>query len=310
MAPREKLRPKLLKLVRRIHLYLGLLLVPWVVLFGITALSFNHPGMFRKLEGRMVPPPEFKELTGFAPWQAETIAQRVVDGMNENRTDGERFELETESSKFHGWALFVSPSPNGQNVVIVGLDRGMGIVTHRPAAPQSTKPPFMGQEVSVEGFRSADIAEQLQDLPQKLHLEAQAPFKPHPAVHPGLRFVVRDAQGKKWNVEQDLTTGKLDGRPREEGHRAATIELLESMHTQHHFPPSLGPTTFWALFADLTAFTMLMWALTGLVMWWQMRKLRIVGGIVLVTALGLAYVVMTSTASDLQFGAERASAEN
>src|SRR5262245_33925407 len=32
--------------VRRIHLYSGLFMFPWVMLYGITALLFNHPGAF------------------------------------------------------------------------------------------------------------------------------------------------------------------------------------------------------------------------------------------------------------------------
>ena len=33
---------KLHKAVRRVHLYLGLILIPWLFLYGVTALLFNH----------------------------------------------------------------------------------------------------------------------------------------------------------------------------------------------------------------------------------------------------------------------------
>ena len=39
-------RAQVLKLIRRIHLYAGLFLAPWVMLYGTTALLFNHPGDF------------------------------------------------------------------------------------------------------------------------------------------------------------------------------------------------------------------------------------------------------------------------
>lgn len=43
-----------LMLVRRSHLYFGLLLVPWALLYGITAYLFNHPTHFSSNETRTV----------------------------------------------------------------------------------------------------------------------------------------------------------------------------------------------------------------------------------------------------------------
>src|SRR6476661_6325569 len=34
-----------MRVVRRVHLYSGLFLFPWVMLYGFTALLFNHPGV-------------------------------------------------------------------------------------------------------------------------------------------------------------------------------------------------------------------------------------------------------------------------
>src|SRR5690606_40753847 len=67
-----------------------------------------------------------------------------------------------------------------------------------------------------------------------------------------LRFVAKDGDGTPWNVVYNLTTGSLDGRPTDEERHAPVVELLESLHKQHHFPANFGPTFYWALFADLT----------------------------------------------------------
>lgn len=37
----------LLLIVRRLHLYLGLFLLPWVVLFGLTSYPFSHPAQIQ-----------------------------------------------------------------------------------------------------------------------------------------------------------------------------------------------------------------------------------------------------------------------
>ena len=43
-------------------------------------------------------------------------------------------------------------------------------------------------------------------------------------------------------------------------------ELLAKLHTTHHYPLSVRATWFWALLADLTAITLVLWALSGLAM--------------------------------------------
>src|SRR5687768_13021395 len=35
-----------MKLLRRVHLYSGLFMTPWVFLYGLTAMLFNHPTWF------------------------------------------------------------------------------------------------------------------------------------------------------------------------------------------------------------------------------------------------------------------------
>jgi hypothetical protein len=45
-APRRSWVKALLHLVRRAHMYAGLFLLPWSVLYGVTAFLFNHPTAF------------------------------------------------------------------------------------------------------------------------------------------------------------------------------------------------------------------------------------------------------------------------
>ena len=43
---RRPIRKRVMHLVRRVHLYFGLFLFPWAVLYGVTAFLFNHPAVF------------------------------------------------------------------------------------------------------------------------------------------------------------------------------------------------------------------------------------------------------------------------
>jgi hypothetical protein len=276
--------------------------MPWVLLFGITALSFNHPTVGRGLDGQMIPPPQLKELTGFTGWQPGAVARDVVDKLN---IDGATYMLDTSSARFSGWPLFASKAPGGNEVIILGIDRGMAILTKRDEAPQSAPAPFSGKSIALPHYQLTRLASQLDGLHEKLGIETSGPLKPHPKIHPELRFVARDDAGTTWNVVYNLSTQELDGRKSSEARHAPFVELLESLHKQHHFPASFGPTFFWALFADLTALTLVFWAISGLFMWWQMKKFRLVGALFLGSAVILASLVMVSTSRDLSFGPER-----
>lgn len=300
--PNGRRLPSFFKIVRRVHLYMGLLMMPWVLLFGITALSFNHPTIGRGLVGRMVSPHELEALSGVRPWDPEVIANAVVHGLS----DGDaKYRLRSGSAHFQGWPLFSREAPGGAQVVIVGLDQGWAIFTQRKAIKESQPPPFFEKQIDLPEYKMATLATQLSNAHEKLGIEATGPLRPHPEIHPELRFVVDDSNRKTWNVIFDLSSGVLDGRAWNESRHAPFVELLESLHKQHHYPANFGSTFFWALFADLTALMLITWALTGLIMWWQMKRLRAVGLTVLVLALGLAAAVMTSTAGELTFGPER-----
>ena len=58
-------RQTALRWVRRTHLYLGLLMWPFVLLFAITGLSFNHPTVGRGLSVKRASASEVTADTGY-----------------------------------------------------------------------------------------------------------------------------------------------------------------------------------------------------------------------------------------------------
>ena len=85
-SPRTKPRswwPRQLKIVRRVHMYAGLLLLPWLLFFGISGLSFNHPNVGEDVRGQRLGPAELEQMTGLTPWPAAKVAQAVVAQLNQ-----------------------------------------------------------------------------------------------------------------------------------------------------------------------------------------------------------------------------------
>jgi len=290
-----------MKFVRRLHMYLGLLVFPWVLLFGISGALFNHPEIGRDIERREMSQEELTGLTGMKPWNPDEIAQRVVAQLNAGSSGGYALDPGAPSS-FSGWPLLATPSRSGgRHVLIVSLDGGGATVSTHAPEPKSDPAPFAGTTVELPEYRMAAVQDQVKELLPKLGIDAPGPLRAHPKIHPELHFRVRDANARAWNVVYDLGTGQLDGRPASPG-QLGFVELLGKLHTTHHFPVHGDMAWLFALFADITGITLALWALSGLAMWWQMKPTRVLGAIAITVAVAAAALVMRGTASEIQFG--------
>lgn len=286
------------RVVRRVHLYLGLFLWPFVLLFAITGLSFNHPTVGRGLQRVELGAEEVKRRTGFEPWDPATIAADVVRELNQR---GGRYTLSPEyAPRFDGWPLFAAPSEHGRQALLVSLGDGSATITDRPNARGEAAAPLVDGEIPLERYSIPALAERLTPLLERAPRPTTGPLRPHPTTHPELRFRVADATGTTWDVVYDLTARTVTGKkvgPREQ----PLVELLEAIHKQHHYPVERDAKWLWALFADATALTLIVWALSGLFMWFQLKRLRKPGAVVLALSLAVAAFVILGVATDLSF---------
>lgn len=291
----------MMKFVRRLHMYLGLLVFPWVLFFGMSGALFNHPEIGRDIERRALSQGELSQLTGMKPWDPEEIAQKVVAQLNAGSPGGYTLDSGAPSS-FSGWPLLATPSrAGGRHVLIVSLDGGGATVSTHAPEPKADPPPFSGATIELPEYKMAAVEDGVKELLPKLGIDAPGPLRAHPKVHPELRFRVRDQSARAWNVVYDLGTGRVDGRPAGPG-QLRFVEMLERLHKTHHFPVHGDMAWLFALFADLTGITLVVWALSGLAMWWQMKPTRVLGAVAIAVAVAAAALVMRGTASEIQFG--------
>ncbi|MCK5942550.1 MAG: PepSY domain-containing protein, partial [Planctomycetes bacterium] len=73
--------------------------------------------------------------------------------------------------------------------------------------------------------------------------------------------------------------------------------LMRRLHVTHGYGRPDWPRIVWAVFVDIMAFAMVMWSVTGVVMWWQKKSLRVPGGITIAGAFGggVALIVALQT---------------
>jgi hypothetical protein len=277
-------------------MYLGLVLFPWVVFFGVSGVLFNHPGMGEAVRARPVPAPLLREVTGLAAVEPGKLASELVAQL---RADGHDYRLdESYETRFHGATAFEAQGEGETHLVLIDLAAGRGVVLSRPdrSAPAA---PF-ARTIAPGDTGLGELEPRLAALVPALELDARGPLEAR--VAPSLRFRMLDDKGERWNVTYDLGSGSLDGRPSERAPDLSLHDLLGAMHKTHHFPARLGPTTFWALFADLTGLTLVVWGLTGLFMWWQIKRSRALGVAGVSLGLLLAAFTMLATDAELRFG--------
>ncbi len=292
--------------MRRLHMYLGLLLFPWVLFFGLSGLLFNHPNIGRTIERRGLPAEELTQRTGFKGWDPAKAAEAVTAQLNRTLSEGNEkagaYRVDPSvSPSFYGFTMFATQAEDGgRYMMILDLEKGRGGVGKRPPE-EANHAPLDGLTLAANAYSLEALQSNFQNLLTDLGEKAKSPLRPHPKTHPELRFVVQDAQGKRWNVSYDLATRSIASRDAHGDSGVPFVEILEKLHTQHHFPTYPDMTLFWAIFADLTGLTLVLWAATGLVMWWQMKPSRVIGAVAVSIALGIGALIMVGTAKHLTF---------
>ncbi|WP_241759355.1 PepSY domain-containing protein [Pyxidicoccus parkwayensis] len=293
-----------MKLIRRTHMYLGLLLFPWLLVFGISGVLFNHPNVGEDVAERALSSEQLRTLTGFEPVEPAAVARAVIAKLNAE-ADGSGYQLDDGfESRYSGFTVLTAPGEGVNHILILDLKDGTGsLATRGTSSPQqSVVAPFAGATVPLPEHSMAAVEAKMAGLLPKLNVEAKTPPRSSPRGVPELRFRMMDAQQRLWNVTYHLGTGKVDGRIADAPRVFSVNELLTKLHVLHHYPLDFGFVWLWALFADLTGLMIVFWAVSGLVMWWQMKPTRVLGVVSISLALGVGLVFIGGTLADLQFG--------
>ena len=305
---RSRLRAFVL-LLRRLHLYTGLLMLPWVLLYSVTAFLFNHPTFFSDqptatfdasaLHGTPMSPP---------PVAAELAAQVVAALQARAKPEGRYTLVNSEQAKFTREFAFATVKAEGREVsVLVEINGSGGTVRSRPAPPPAkvdeVAPFANGRPVGQpKGERaSSPRTNDAIEIENPLHERVKAAV---PAILertgfptgevavtsvPDVGFLM-ELDGKLWRVAYNAQTGIVSGRSPDEAasEPISTRRFLTRLHSASGYPNEGNARWAWALAVDATAIIMIFWALTGLVMWWQIPATRWLGLLVLLASAAAA----------------------
>lgn len=286
-----------MKIVRRIHLYLGLLLVPWVVLFGLSGFLFNH-------------------TTTFFGGSIETLSRIGSSGELTTKTTLDFLDLAAETdhilaaingSSDRTYSLKGAPwlsghlnfsGRSGKEVVTLKIDPfdGSAVATKRRPRSAQDLAEFNGQRISAGSFSADQFIQPYTEYLQGVGI----PLKDTLALsergsQAEIRFVLVDETGEEWNGSYNLAQSKLSGVSTETSSNGGFARAVTRLHKTHGYPDTIGARWIWTLLADITALSLVVWGLTGLAMWWQIQPTRAVGTIAIFVAAVAAFWIFSGT---------------
>lgn len=257
-------RPQLL--VRRTHLYLGLVLLPFVALYGATALLFNHSSWLRPVEERaldrdVIASSRLAALTSDAGAAARALVPIGVEPRGA-RWDG----AWTFESRFDGRV---------ERFDVDALARGGRVRAWDDDLPITTPLAARVAPDTLPGW--SDPAKAAAEIAPALGLRAENLAQKRA---PRLVFAF-DHDGRALLARFDPSNGSLRVSPAGE---RDVVELLQSLHVAHGSPGFVDARWWWSWIVDAMGVAMLVWAATGLWLWWSIRAVRATGVVALVVA--------------------------
>ncbi|MCE9530091.1 MAG: hypothetical protein K8T89_02980 [Planctomycetes bacterium] len=315
------------QVLRRLHLYAGLLMLPWVILYGITAFLFNHPNALSDQPSASFDKDSLAGTPMASLPSPLDVAQQVVAALQERKPDESYSLVEPEKVRYTRDFAFATVKADDKEIsVLLEVNGSGGTIRSRnqpPAKPVEEKAPFAvggggpsagakakgpsGGGNAGRGAGKSTGGEGL-SIDQPLHERVKAAV---PVVLekngfplgevtvtsvPDLTFLMK-VSDKIWKVTYNAQNRSVSGRPAvaaDAGEPISTRRFLTRLHLAHGYPSEVNSKWGWALIVDAMAFIMLFWGLSGILMWWQLKKTRRLGAVILVlSAVAAVWVGMS-----------------
>ena len=254
-----------MKVTRRLHMYFGLVLTPFVLLYGVTAIFFNHPTLLTDRYKEVV---DDSVLASVEFPDADQFARQILESINESAGVPIAF-AEGERARFKNACIIDVNTEEERSRYRLYAPGLSGSATRTPLSPDEEPedpPPF---PVSI-GAPGAELIDAISATLSERNGAPGATVRRAPTVE-----FRAQADGESWLVSCDLRTGAVSARPVGQPTRDVEIRsFLTRLHVSRGYPHQGWAKTVWAVLVDVTAVLMIFWAVSGVLMSWQLRTTR------------------------------------
>lgn len=287
----------MLMLVRRVHLYSGIFMFPWVLLYGFTGWFFNHPRMFTGDQVTSFRAADLPAETLTLLPTAEETASAVVEEMNFQSFMSEGPVIELTPSRAARYTGFLSYSVDGDqqsHQISVNPNTGDGEIrttfTKTDLSADQTDPNPLAsiRSVRVKKDASSLVQESLPSVIEAVGLEGD---RARPGRRSAKLVFSAEVDEVPCVVTYNLANGSVSAVREDQPPTMEAKSFLQRMHLARTYSPSFDTRWVWALVVDAMFLSMVFWGVSGLMMWWQVKRTRLFGGGVLLASLVFAAVM-------------------
>ncbi|QDT66319.1 hypothetical protein [Calycomorphotria hydatis] len=313
-----------LKLVRRVHLYSGIFMFPFVLLYGFTGWFFNHPRYFTGDEFTYVSILESESENNPTLIDPDTMARQVVEEMQLESfivNGPQEIELtDDRSPQLTGYLTYTVNAEGGTHQISIHPVTGKGEVytTYSQNADADTDASEPRNPLAaITGVQIRDnVLQQAQELiPSALEsngLEAGTVNTGRRA--PSLMFSA-NVDGAPAVVTYNLGNGSISALRVDAEDEFHLKSLLQRLHLARSYAPHMNAKWLWAVQVDLMFASMVFWGISGLLMWWQIKRTRSWGTVFLIASIISAAVLIIGMMDQFKYaggrgGGRRASISN
>lgn len=273
------------KFNRRVHLYTGLIMVPYIFVFGLSGLIFNHPTMFSNRSSDTFEMDKRTDFQEIFP-NIEDLAASITDSIiNEKIISNPAIE----NVKYSNTMIL----RNANDIA----DYRMQIDIPSSRVQLITLPDFVNEGPVVRGNLDFDLKIDSQMLLSRaediLRNKGIEPGQSRVQRIPNLIFDLKN-KTKSYRVTYNLTSGNY--RIDDLSKRDFKISyMLTNLHESHGYPVAgFSFTWLWVFFADVLAVLMIVWAISGLIMWFKMKRQFTIGVTLLSISITIFILILIS----------------
>ena len=291
--PAPKGRPltkRLMHLVRRTHLYAGLFLFPWAILYGTTGFLFNHPTIFAD-----APTTHFTraDVVGTPLESAPTPQEQataVLAALNDQQKPATPYKLADGEAHYGSRESFVATVKADVRTFFVVYDpkTASGVIRETTTRAVAEKAPFatgtgdaprqrgMGMSGPMKhnhaGVKVEDsIIDRLKtSVPTIMERKGYPKGEVTVTTAPDIKFPV-EADGQLWTATYNPITTNVSGTAGPEQTNLTWRTFLLRLHLSRGYPGEVTTKWLWAVGVDAMALILCFWGVSGLFMWWQIK---------------------------------------
>ena len=313
---KKKLSSRVNMWIRRVHLFSGLFMLPWVLLYGFTALLFNHPTYLSDSRTQIEHFSLSGDRAGEMPVANAMASDAVAAALSKLEAEESSQSIKKAESPNAIFTRQVSGSVENDEraiSVVLNLNNGKGYLRNRTKKQEDDKqseiesaslPLVNGLELTLPQDPVLAFKKSVNDVlvPHEMATDGlrlrSMPNVEFDAIVDGQRMRMRLSQNRErqragGSAVREEGSGDLDSKseaPTYQGRLSivgqsprdlSARSFLLRLHMAHGYGVQTNSRWFWAVAVDLMFASMCFWGLSGVVMWWQIKRTRTLGFLLL-----------------------------